>query len=443
MIGEDKMIDYYNEYLPGVKPLNLYRNTKFLTAEKINGGLLTDDEINSLTLFPTGHCFDLKDSGYFVLDMDVNENFKYRNEMDISDEAKLLGYSKTEFPESIQVTEYTLNKGKSVIKSTNDALIALCEMLDTRFVKTPSKSFHFYFTNDLTKDQMEEIFGMISPKYIKCFSLFGKTIDVDIFMDIKTDSNIEARLVLPFTKIIAENKLANNHPDVNKLVPIQYSGIREYKNSGFKKASCLIKWLKSHVTPLKHSTVNQSFVSSYSSSDDQQKDMRIPLDVFESDKPVYLSYMRKNFKIIGKTNTIKTYDSYPFNLYLLMCVIAFFPICMHYDLIMSFIDILKSRLSKNAKELLLTYYYDIRTKESHRKNWKGPQYLEAIISSQFDVEIKNKYRFIVESDKMEKEESSEEVICGDETKNCFNDPLEVVKAVNKSNPDFPLPRNLN
>ena len=176
----DKMSEYYGTYLPGVKPLELYNNTKFLTANKINGGLLTEEEISKLALSPTGHCFDLEGSGYFVLDLDVNESFKYRNEMDLSEDAKLLGCTLEEFPNSIQITEYNANKGKNTIKSTNDALIVLCELLDTRFVKTPSKSFHFYFTNDLTEDQMTEIFGIVKPKYIKCFSLFDGTIDVDI-----------------------------------------------------------------------------------------------------------------------------------------------------------------------------------------------------------------------------------------------------------------------
>lgn len=439
---DNKMNEYYSTYLPGVKPLELYNNTKFLTANKINGGLLSEEEIEKLALPPTGHCFDLEGSGYFVLDLDVNESFKYRDEMDISEDAKLLGCTLTELPQSIQITEYTMHKSKSTVKSTNDALIVLCELFDTRFVKTPSKSFHFYFINDLTEDQMKDVFGVVKPKYIKCFSLFNNTIDVDIFMDTRKESDIEARLVLSFSKILTENKLAASHPNVKKNIMVQYSGVREYKTSGFKKASSLLKWLKNYVTPLEsHGNTRMDEDSTYGS--EHKFENKIPLDVFESDKQTYLGYMRKNFKIIGKVDIIKTYGSYPFNSYLIVCVIAFFPISMHFDLLRSFIDSAGSKLSENAKNLFLKYYYEVTTLEKHRKNWKGPQYLEAIIDSRFNTGVRNRYRFIYQADKMEREESSEEVLEEEENQDCFNNQREIVKAIHEIYKDFPLPNGFD
>ena len=431
--------DYYSKYFPGVKAKELYKNTKFLTADKINGGLLSKEELEDVEFPPTGYCFDLKDSGYLVLDVDVDDSFKYRTEMDLSSDAKLLGCNIDEFPSSIQITEYTINGGKTTIKSKNEALIVFCEFFDTRFVKTPSKGFHFYFENDLSEDQLKEIFGSVNSKYVKCFSLLNNTVDVDVFIDTKMDSNVESRLVLPFSKICTENKLADSHPNVSKNILVQYSGAREYKYTGFKKASCLVKWLKNHVH-----LDSIDYKSDYTEGMTEERyTPRTPIDVFESDKSCYLDYMRKNFKIISRIDVIKTYETYPFNLYLLMCVIVYFPICMHYDLLRTFIDTLKHKLSKNAKERLLLYYYSIRTVETQKKNWKGPQYLEAIINSKFGTNIKNRYRFICEEDKAEREDSSEEVLEEEQDRTCFNCPKEVAKAINKLYPEFPLPTGIN
>ena len=98
-----KLLDYYNEYLPGVVPLALYRYTKFLTADKINGGLLTTKEINELNDIPTGYCFDLKDSGYFIIDVDMIDGYSRLQNFNLNDDDKeLLNCKIDKFPDKIE-----------------------------------------------------------------------------------------------------------------------------------------------------------------------------------------------------------------------------------------------------------------------------------------------------------------------------------------------------
>lgn len=425
---ENKFISYYNKLFPNVEPLALYKNTKFVTIDKINGGLLTNDEIKEFKDKPTGYCFNLKDSNYFVIDVDMDDRFKARTNIDWEDECKLFNYN-SDIPNTIDVVEPSLSdiNKKKKLRLSNNANIMFCLLFNTPFVKTASKGYHFYFINDLTDEQIKDIFGISKSKYIKCITLFN-SIDIDIFIDNKKDN--DARLVLPFTKVVIENKEALVDINAYKTTTVEYSGLRYYKSSSFNKASTLIKWLKEHVDPLKVKEIkeNNFDINKYN-------ERGKVIDVFESDKENYIKLLTKDFKIIAKNmNEITTYKTYPFNLYTLMCIIAYFPINMHYDLLVAMIRQLSGIMSDNCIKQFLNYYYQIVTDEHHKEFWKGPSYLEAIINSKFNQSLENKYRFIHENDNNNKNDSSEEVIEDDSF-----DVEDIVKKINTTYPKFPLP----
>ena len=431
---DNKFIKYYKKMLPNVEPLALYKNTKFVTIDKINGGLLTNDEISEFKDKPTGYCFNLKNTDYLVIDVDIDDSFKARNHVDWKDECKLLNCHLDEIPETIDIIEpslYDQNKKKK-IRLANNANIMFCLLFNTPFVKTASKGYHFYFINDLKEDQITEIFGISKSKYIKCITIFN-SIDIDIFLDNKKDN--DARLVLPFTKVIIENKDALNDINAYRTKTVEYSGLRYYKSSSFNKASNLIKWLKEHVDPVKVKEIKEKNYDI-----EKYKERGKIVSVFESDRENYINLMRNDFKIIAKNmEEITTYKTYPFNLYTLMCTIAYFPISMHYDLLVAMIRQLSGIMSENCIKQFLNYYYHIVMDEHQKEFWKGPSYLEAIINNKFNQNIENKYSFIHENDNNNKNnDSSEEVIEDDSI-----DVEEIIKKINKTYPKFVIPSKFN
>lgn len=425
---DNKFINYYNKLLPNLEPLALYKNTKFLTLDKLNGGLLNKDEINEVNDDITGYCFDLKDSNYFVLDIDINELFKAKTNLDIENDCNLLNCNLNNLPDSIEIFEFSLidpNKKKK-IKINNIANILFCELFNTPFIKTASKGYHFYFKNDLTNDQLLEIFGINKSKYIKCISLFNNTIDIDIFLDNKLDN--DSRLVLPFSKVIIENKDSLND---YKTLQVQYSGLRYYKDFNFNKASNLIKWLKYYINPIKIKEIKENNFDK-----NKYNERGKVIDVFESDKNLYLNYIKQDFKILSKNlNEISTYRTYPFNLYTLICTIVYFPINMHYDLLKLMITYLSSIMTENCIKEFLNYYYHIYSDEHQKEFWKGPSYLEAIINSKFNSSLNHKYKFIHENDQINQNNSSEEVL-DDEN---LDNPKEIIIKINNEYPKFKLP----
>lgn len=437
----NRFIEYYKNVLPGIIPLELYKNTKFLTADKINGGLLTKEEIENIKEEPTGYCFNLKDSGYFIIDIDINEEFKIIDNNVLKDDFNLLNCNIDELPKSIEISEISLSnfQKKKKIKITNIINILFCELFQTPYIKTASKGYHFYFKNDLTNEQIKEIFGINKSKFIKCISLFYESIDIDIFIDNKIDN--ESRLVLPFSKVIIENKEIKNDINAFKTCTVQYSGFRYYKNKEFRKSSDLIKWLKNYIDPKKFNEINNNINKNNNNWNERGK----VIGIYEIDREKYLNYFKEDLKILTKNiKEIKTYATYPFNLYILICTLAYFPLDMHYDLLIIIIKYLSSIMSENCIKQLLNYYYHIITDNHQKEFWKSPSYFEAIINSKFNTNLNNKYRFKYENDNNNNNNSSEEILEDDDDDDDNNiSPKKIIIEINKKYPKFPLPNNFN
>ena len=407
---DNSFIEYYRRVLPGCDPVAIYKNTKFLSVDKINGGLLSDDEKleyeskNS----PSGYRFNLYGSGYFVIDVDVDEIFKAKSCVDWKEEAQYLTELET-MPESIEIKEIRLNNKMKKIRSSNRANIIFSNLFKTPYVSTPSGGFHFYFKNDLSLEQVKDIFGILRYRYIKVINLFD-IIDIDIFLDLNSDdATKDGYLVLPFSKIIKE---VDNKIDIeaNKTEILEYSGLRYPNVKGvycddFRKASELIEWLKKRVTKMEN-----RFNYEYQPENKTKYEERgRAIDVHEIDIDAYLKQFKSDMKIIARNmGEISTYASRPFNLYQLMTVLVFFPIKMHLDLLSIFVDILIGRLSDNAKKQLLSYYYHLVSDNEKIKDLKNPRYMEAIMNNNFGTTIDNRWSFIYEND--DRKQNSEETI---------------------------------
>ena len=237
-------------------------------------------------------------------------------------------------------------------------------------------------------------------------------------------------------KVIIENKDALKDINAYKTKTVEYSGLRYYNCSNFNKASNLLKWLNEHVDPIKIKEIKEN-----KEINNKWKERGKVIDVFETDKQSYINLITKDFKIIAKNiNEISTYRTYPFNLYVLMCTIAYFPINMHYDLLVVMIRQLSGIMTDNCIKQFLNYYYHIVTDDHQKEFWKGPSYLEAIINSMFNQNINNKYSFIHENDNINfnDDSKSEEIIEDDND----NDIIEIIKKINKKYPKFIIPSNL-
>ena len=323
------VLKYYEENIPGAKPNALYKNTKFMTLDKINGGLLTESEKKQITEVPTGYNFNLKGSGYLIVDVDVDGYFSRISIDDIDDVIKLLNPALKDFEDKIRITEYQFNNKRKKIDSRNFANIFFSSLFMTPYVLTPSKGFHYYFINDLTDEQLTEVFGHSDAKYIKCIGGFTDVIDIDIFVDNKKD---DSYIVLPLSNVVIENKrYAVDQENNFKLINVSYSGLRYTEVDGklcdFRKASTILDWLKKYAKKSEHHTVKQ-YATKYS-------DRGRVVSVSPMNKVKYVKYMSKDFDVLSlKCSGISTFASKPFNLYQLMAFIAFFPIDMHLEYVL-------------------------------------------------------------------------------------------------------------
>lgn len=409
---KNELLDYYEFYFPGVIPNPLYKNTKFLTIDKLNGGLLTPDERKMINDNPTGYNFNLKDSGYFVLDVDVNSLFNAHSEIN-EDWKKIAKYTNPnlkDIPKSLILVEYNPNGKRKRIETINRANVLFSLLFLTPYVLTPSKSFHFYFKNDLTDDQLVDIFGHSDSRYIKSIPLFDDEVSIDVFVDNKKN---DSYLVLPFTNLLVENELYREDQENNyKVINVQYSALRYVEYDGklmdnFRKASDLLQWL------LK--AVNKTSKTIHLDQSEKYADRGRVINVNSINVQTYLNKMEENFKLLSKhCQAVSTYASKPFNLYQLMAFVAFFPIDMHFKLLVSFIDHMKSKLSENAKEQLLTYYYHLAHDDDKVHDLKHPRYFESVMNNTYGLNIENRYMFEYERDKEKNVNNDEEIIEDDE-----------------------------
>ena len=400
--NENKFIGYYRQYLPNVVPNALFKYTKFLTLDKYNGGLLTDEEKRDFNEIPTGYNFNIKNTNYLVIDVDIDPLFTALNDHsdDFKKQLKYLNAYKGKdldddliIPNDIVYKEYNLDNKKKIIRTKEKSLIIFALLFKTPFIRTASKGFHFYFRNDLDNETINDIFGYLKSSYIKCIRLFNNTVDIDIFLDNNID---DSNLVLPFSSVLIENEKYKNDPENNhKNLLVQYSGIRYIKINDkiydeFRPASDLLKWLKKRVIKKSFKNVENIEKSNFI---DKGRVLSVP-DMYEK---IYINYMINNFRLYRScAKEIKTYASQPCNLYQLMSFIAFFPVNMHRDLLDSFIEELNHLFSDNCKKQLLSYYYHLAIDDDKIKDLKHPGYFESILYNSLRDEevIKNKYKFI-------------------------------------------------
>lgn len=423
--GENNMIlEYYDSHLSNISPNPLYKNTKFMTIDKINGGLLTEKERNDFKDDPTGYNFNLKDSGYLIVDVDIEGYFGTFTIDDIDKIKKL--FNVDSFSEKIRITEYLANGKRKILESKSFSNIFFSTIFKTPYVLTPSKGYHFYFKNDITDEQLKELFGYSSGRYIKSVSGFSDAVAIDIFVDNKKN---DAFIVLPLSNVIIENEKYKVDQENNyKLINVSYSGFRyteleDKTQCNFANASVLLNWLKKYAIKrdVQPSVSNQQF-----------SDRGKVVGVNMMNKQKYIKYMIKDFKILSENcGTISTYASKPFNLYQLMSFIAFFPSDMHQDLLSGFLDHLLYKLSDNAKDQLLTYYYHLATDENKIQDLKHPRYFEAIINKTYGTDIDNKYIFEHEKDEKNNENDDEEVIEDETISDRSKEIKYIIKAVGR------------
>lgn len=430
---KNPILEYYSNHLDSVVPVPLYKNTKFMTLDKINGGLLTEKEKAQFTDSPTGYNFNLKDSGYLVVDVDIDGYFSKIAFDDIDKTMKMFGVDS--FPDKITIVEWLVSGKRKKIESTNFANIAFSTLFKTPYVLTPSKGFHYYFKNDLTEDQLTELFGFRSARYIKCIDGFSDVVSIDIFADNKKD---DAYIVLPFTNIIIENEKYKVDQENNyKTINVSYSGFRytvleDGNTCDFQKASVLLEWLKKNAIK-REKQPKKVYDAKYS-------ERGKVVGVNEMNKAKYIKWMVKNFNILAaECGTISTFASKPFNLYQLMSFIAYFPVDMHEDLLRGFADNLMFKLSDNAKAQLLTYYYHLAHDENKEQDLKHPRYFESIMNKTYDLEIDNKYIFEHEKDENPAQNEDEEVIEDESDTDRTKEIEAIIKAIGKRYKDLKMP----
>jgi uncharacterized metal-binding protein len=421
----DSFNEYYKSVLPGVTPLPLYKNTKFLTAQKLDGGILDDNEIQK-EIECTGFCFNLINSGYFVIDVDIDSDLP--KDLEFSEDANLLGVKLEEVPDKIIVREFNLNtsqKNFRKLQISTPSTILFCVLFRTPFVRTPSGGYHFYFKNDLNDEQIVKIFGKSLPRYVKSIEMFGGVVDIDIFIDNKINDSF---LVLPFTKVYIENSdVAVKHT----FELSYYSGLRKCVEpssiacNDFAKASTLLKWLLERVKKTNYEIELRSNDLDSNKWNERGK----AIQVAEFNKVLYLKYIKSDFSIIAENvRSISTYATYPFNLFILICTIAFFPNDMHYDLLVILYETLFKVMSPNCKRHVLNYYDSITSNLDKKQFLKHPKYLESIINHKFDTAIDHKYEFIHEFDINPTNKNGEEVeIFDDDDDLPNNGPKDTIK----------------
>lgn len=225
------MQDYYKKWLKvndeNIEAIHNYN--KFLTKEHIEQMDLPP-ELKQKKEKVTGYKLNLKNTNLAVIDIDpkidstlIDLDYEKYN-LEIKNSLKIYTISSLGYEESF--TSY------------NEILIFHSDLFDTLFVKTPNDGLHFYFENDLDAEQIAQIFGHISHKYIKCQS---DKIDVDVFLSDPLNDNF---ICLPFSKIITEKKDQNGSSIFG-----EYSGFSYSKNKRIRKLSEIISILKLFITP--------------------------------------------------------------------------------------------------------------------------------------------------------------------------------------------------
>lgn len=432
---DGELVAYYRAFMPGCVPIPLYKNTKYMTVDHVNSGLLTEEERVQYAEenYPTGYRFDLRGSGYLVVDVDMDEAFRYKASVDWKAEAELLG-GPDSIPDKMELTENMPGRKKRKIATTGKAAILFSNLFRTPYVQTPSGGFHFYFKNDLTQEQLIRIFGAIHYRYIKVIELFD-IIDIDIFVDVSsnTEERSDAFLVLPFSKILKEN---SNRIDIeaSKLVPANYSGVR-YPKVGdcsvdtFRAASELVPWLTARVT--RSSIPRKAF-----KEENRYLERGRAIAVSEIEKPKFIDQFSKDMAILAsRIREVKTYSSNPFSLYQLMSFVAFFPVDMHADLLSALFDNLLSKFSKNARTQALVYYRHLASDPEREKDLKNPRYMEAVINSNYGTTIDNRWNFVYANEEHANADDEEEIIDDDN-----NDPIGSTVAMMASKYGLECPR---
>ena len=428
----DLLIADYKRYLPTCKPIAIYKNTKFLTIDKINGGLLTDQEKKEYKEAnpPTGYKFDLATTKYFVIDVDVDESFKAKYCVDWKSELELIEDSIPEsLPEAVEIIENCPNGKKRKLLTRNMANIIFAYLFKTPYVLTPSGGFHFYFENNLDKNEIKELFGTVRNKYVKVITLFD-AIDIDIFLDSGVSSK-DSYLVLPYSKILVDNP--DKFDVETKVVPATYSGLRYCKIEGkvydsFRGAKDLIKWLSNRVVKQKEGEPRP--IEERSKYEERGR----AIAVNEVDKSKYIKQFKEDMKVLcSGCDQITTWASRPFNLYHLMSFVTFFPLDLHFYLLKDLIEILLPKMSENAKDQLLSYYYRLATDKEKQKDQKGPKYMEAILNNTYNVNIDNHWNFIFENDDRHQNEEEEiiEEDYDDDSEN-LNSPSKIASTLAKT-----------
>ena len=200
--------------------------------------------------------------------------------------------------------------------------------------------------------------------------------------------------------------------------------------NGFAKASTLINWLLERVKPLNYEyNTNTNDPEELNKWNERGK----AIEVAEFNKVNYLNCIRNDFRVIRKNvDMIHTYKDYPLNLFPLMCTIVFFPVDMHYDLLVIFRDTLYCKMSPNCRKSVLVYYYNIATNPDKKKFLKHPKYLESVLNNKFNTNFDNKYEFVYENDASQSKRNGEEVEIIDDECDMINNPKEVVRKFIKN-----------
>lgn len=208
--------------------LEVYKYTKFLTAEQMFGGDIPEEEKNKINI--TGYKLNLKDTNLAVIDIDLKSDMDFI-ELDFNK----FGLKEINEIEYNRITSYGyIDK----LKSKNKFLKFFGSLFNTIFVKTPNNGYHFYFENDLSVDQKLDIFGCINYRYIKCNK---DDTDIDVFL---SDFTNDTFITLPFTKIITE-KVDNN----GKNIFGEYSSFCYTKENKLLKLSSIYNYLKLLIQP--------------------------------------------------------------------------------------------------------------------------------------------------------------------------------------------------
>ena len=365
------MLSYYKKVL-GVKEEDLipvYKYTKFLSVEQINGGFLTDEEKKSLK--NTGYKLNLKNTNLAVLDIDL------KNDSDFI-ELNYEKYNLNELKECdyYKITSYGFN---DKMTTNNKFLIYYTMLFDTIFVKTPNNGFHFYFINDFEIDDFMEVFACINYKYIKCNE---DDIDVDFFVGDKVNDNY---ITLPFTNIITD-KIDSN----GKNIFSEYSSFCYTKNNKLKKLSEIKPLLSKFIKKQEYVTMEVEYTSSgprpgYSRRALAIKDEVSKLNLLENMRSLYTAIEQSVKEQKGFTSKINTFQ--------LISSIVFLPDDMILPVFDIFLDVFtkNNKLSKNSLKEIPQMFRRLYQKDNIRL-W-NPGYLKKMIEIKYhkDIDLKPVY----------------------------------------------------